>query len=152
MTTEDEVRAQTDRVLNSMLDSMRRNDMRTFADQWAPDGVMEFPFAPPGYRTLHSRDEVWDYVKDYTSTIYLDEVTEHRRHHTLDPATVVLEFSVTGKAVKTGNDYSVNYISVVTVGANGIRHYRDYWNGLAAAAAIGGIDTMMADFGQQQGA
>jgi uncharacterized protein len=149
MTTDDVVRAHTDRVLDATLDCMRRNDMRSFADQWAPSGVMEFPFAPPGYRDLHSRDEVWDYVKDYSSTIRIDEVTEHRRHHTLDPTTVILEFSVVGEAVKTGNDYRVNYVSVVEVGPDGIRRYLDYWNALAAAAAIGGVDTIVADFGAQ---
>lgn len=148
MATDEELRAYTDRVMDTMLDCMRRNDLRSFADQWAPDGRMEFPFAPAGYRTLHGRDDVWDYVKDYSSTIRLDEVTEHRRHHTLDPTTVILEFSVQGKAVQSGNDYQVNYISVVEVGPDGIRHYWDYWNALAAASAIGGLDTMMAEFGQ----
>ena len=68
MSTDDQLRAHSDRVVDTLLDSLRRNDMRAFADQWAPDGVMEFPFAPPGYRVLNGRDDVWDYVKDYTAT------------------------------------------------------------------------------------
>jgi hypothetical protein len=144
--TDDERHAHSDRVVDTLLDSLRRNDMRAFADQWAPDGEMEFPFAPPGYRVLNGRDDVWDYVKDYTATIRLDEITEHRRHHTLDPTLVILEFSAKGVAVQTNNPYRMDYVGVVTIGPDGIRHYRDYWNSLAAAAAMGGVDALMAGF------
>ena len=144
--TDDERHAHSDRVVDTLLDSLRRNDMRAFADQWAPEGVMEFPFAPPGYRVLNRRDDVWDYVKAYTATIRLDEITEHRRHHTLDPTVVILEFSAKGVAVQTNNPYRMDYVGVVTIGPDGIRHYRDYWNSLAAAAAMGGVDALMAGF------
>ena len=146
MATEQEIRAHTDEVMDAMLGCIRRNDMGSFADLWAPDGGMEFPFAPPGYPTLHSRAEVQNYVKDYSSIIRIDEVTEHRRHHTLDPTTVILEFSVRGEALQTGNSYRVNYISVVEVGPAGIVRYSDYWNALAAATAIGGVESLMAEF------
>lgn len=152
MSTDDERREHTDRVINALLDSMRRNDMRAFADQWAPDGAMEFPFAPPGYPRLESRAGVWDYVKDYSSSIHLDEIIERARHHTLDPTTVVLEFSANGTAVQTGGDYRMDYISVVTVGPAGVTLYKDYWNSLVAAAAMGGVDALMGGFGKQQDA
>lgn len=151
MTTEAQLRTHADELIDRFLDSLRRNDMRAFADTWAPDGVMEFPFAPPGYVVLRSRDEVWDYVKDYTSRIVLHEVIEHRRHHTLDPAVVILEFSVRGAVVQTGNDYDMNYVSVMTVGPDGFTHFSDYWNSLAAAVALGGVDAV-AEFGNQQNA
>lgn len=147
MSDDDNRRAHADRVIDALLNSLRRNDMRAFADHWAPDGVMEFPFAPPGYRVLRSRDDVWDYVKDYPSSIRLDEIIEHKRHHTLDPHTVILEFAAKGVVVQTGKDYHMDYISVITIGPDGIEHYRDYWNSLAAAAALGGVDTLMAGFG-----
>ena len=146
MSTDDQLRTHSDRVVDTLLDSLRRNDMRAFADQWAPDGVMEFPFAPPGYRVLNSRDDVWDYVKDYTATIRLDEITEHRRHHTLDPTVVILEFSAKGVLVQTNSPYRMDYVGVITIGPDGIRHYRDYWNSLAVAAAMGGVDALMAGF------
>lgn len=152
MPTDDERRAHTDRIVDTLLDSLRRNDMRAFADLWAPDGVMDFPFAPPGYSVLRSRAEVWDYVKDYPGIIRLDTITEHRRHHSLDPTTVVLEFSAEGVALQTGNDYRMDYISVITTGPAGIVHYRDYWNSLAAAAALGGVGTLMTAFGQDRNA
>lgn len=148
MSTEDERRTNADRVVDALLDSLRRNDMRSFANLWAPEGVMEFPFAPPGYPVLRSRDEVWDYVKDYSTHIRLDEIQEHRRHHTLDPTTVILEFSANGVALQTGDDYRMSYVAVITIGPDGIEHYKDYWNSLAAAAAMGGIDALSTGFGQ----
>ncbi|WP_349270242.1 putative protein YesE [Mycolicibacterium parafortuitum] len=150
MPTDDERRAHTDRIVDALLNSLRRHDMRAFADQWAPDGVMEFPFAPPGYRVLRSRAEVWDYVKDYGSVIRLDSITEGARHHTLDPATVVLEFAAEGVALQTGSEYRMGYISVITTGPEGIVHYKDYWNSLAAAVAMGGVDAVMTAFGQDR--
>jgi uncharacterized protein len=145
--TDSERRAHADRVIDTLLESLRRRDMREFANQWAPNGGMEFPFAPPGYPLLQSRDDVWNYVKDYTDKIRLDVVTEHRRHHTLDPDTVILEFSVEGTVVQTGNDYRMSYISVITIGPNGIQHYRDYWNSLAVAMSLGGVEALMTEFG-----
>jgi len=146
MTTEHDIRMHTDRVMDSMLACMRNNDMRSFTDLFASDCVMDFPFAPPGYPTLHSRDDVWEYVKDYSSVLRIDEVIEHRRHHTMDPMTAIVEFSARGQALRTGNSYVVNYISVVEVGPDGIRRYSDYWNALAAASAIGGVESLMSAF------
>jgi hypothetical protein len=79
-------------------------------------------------------------------------VTEHRRHHTLDPDTVILEFSVEGTAVQTGSDYHMGYISVITVSRNGIQHYRDYWNSLAVAVSLGGVEPLMTEFGRPRDA
>ena len=152
MSTDNERRDHADRVIDDLLDSLRRRDMRAFADQWAPDGVMEFPFAPPGYPVLRSRDEVWEYVKDYNASIRLDEITEHRRLHTLDAGTVILEFTADGAALRTGTDYHMDYIAVITIGPDGIEHYRDYWNSRAAAIAMGGAESLMAGFTQDQNA
>lgn len=148
MPTEDErARAHTDRVIDALLDSLRRNDMTAFADQWAPAGSMEFPFAPPGYPVLRSRDDVRNYLKDYSATLRIDTVTERRRHHTLDPFTVVLEFSAEGVAVQSDSPYRMDYVAVLTVGPDGVQHYRDYWNPLAATAALGGADVLSSGFG-----
>ena len=140
-------RTHTDRVIDALLDSLRRNDMRTFAAQWAPDGSMEFPFAAAGYPVLRSRADVADYLKDYSASLRIATVTEHRRHHTLDPTTVILEFAAEGIAVQSNSPYRMDYVAVITVGPDGVQHYRDYWNSLAAAAVMGGTDALSAGFG-----
>ncbi|MGE2732494.1 nuclear transport factor 2 family protein [Mycolicibacterium vaccae] len=152
MPTDEDRRAHTDRIVDALLDSLRRNDMRAFADLWAPDGTVQFPFAPPGYPVLRSRDEVWDYVKDFDSVIRLGTITEHRRHHTLDPGTAIVEYSGDGVAVQTGSDYRMGYISVITTGPDGIVEFKDYWNSLAAVTALGGVDAVMTAFTQERNA
>lgn len=62
----DHNRALVDRALALLL----AKDMAGFAELWAPDGVLEFPFAPPGYPSrLNGRAEVRDYVRDYPSVV-----------------------------------------------------------------------------------
>ena len=147
--SEDERRQRTGTVIDGLLDALRRHDMKTFADSWAPHGTMEFPFAPPGYPRHSSRAEVWEYLKDYTDKIDLQEVKEKARHYTLDPDTVVLEFEVVGKLVHNGADYRMSYVSVITVGEEGIVSYRDHWNSLAIALAMRGVEAFMARFAQE---
>ena len=138
-------RTHTDRVIDALLDSLRRNDMRTFAAQWAPDGSMEFPFAAAGYPVLRSRADVADYLKDYSSILRIDTVTERQRHHTLDPDTAILEFSADGIVLQSNSPYHMDYVAVITVGPDGVRHYRDYWNPVAVAAALGDADALAAN-------
>jgi ketosteroid isomerase-like protein len=120
--------------------------MSAFADEWAPAGTMTFPFAPPGWPQLTGREAVRDYVADYTDSIDIREISRMTRHDTTDPDTVVLEWAVTGVAVKTGRPYDVAYVAFITVGEDGIVAYRDYWNPLAAASALGGVDELFAAF------
>ncbi|MEW5812487.1 MAG: nuclear transport factor 2 family protein [Actinomycetota bacterium] len=141
----DDRRTRADRVIDALLDSLRRNDMRAFAGQWAPDGSMEFPFAAPGYPVLRSRADVENYLKDYSAMLRVDTVTERQRHHTLDPDTVILEFSADGLVLQSNSTYHMDYVAVITVGPEGVRHYRDYWNPVAAAAALGDADALAAN-------
>jgi len=146
ISSDEQRRERAKTVVDGLLDALRRHDMKAFADFWAPHGTMEFPFAPPGYPRHSSREEVWEYLKDYTDKIDLREVKEKARHYTLDPDTVVLEFEVAGKLVHNGADYNMSYISVITVGDEGIESYRDHWNSLAIALAMGGAEAFMARF------
>ncbi|MCD9594586.1 nuclear transport factor 2 family protein [Streptomyces sp. 8ZJF_21] len=107
------------------------HDMRGFADLWAVDGTMEFPFAPPGRpRLLEGREAVREYLRDYTDHIDLRTVTHEVVHLTEDPAVLIVEFSVDAVAVGTGRPLHPTYIAVITVRDGEIASYRDYWNPL----------------------
>jgi hypothetical protein len=41
----------------------------------------------------------------------------------------------------------MSYVSVITFGPDGILLYRDYWNSLAVAMSLGGVDALMSHFG-----
>ncbi|WP_422746517.1 nuclear transport factor 2 family protein [Mycobacterium sp. WMMD1722] len=146
---DDERRLRAHRTIDRLQQALLAHDMSTFADQWAPDGTMTFPFAPPGWPELSGRESVRSYLADYTENVDIQSITRMTRHDTTDPDTVVLEWAVTGTAVKTGKPYDIAYVAFITVGAHGIVAYRDYWNPLAAASALGGVAEMFAAFDAQ---
>jgi ketosteroid isomerase-like protein len=81
---------------------------------------------------------VAEYLRDYTDHVDLRAITRRTVHQTLDPDVVVVEFEVDGTAVRTGRPYQLRYICVITVRDGEIAGYRDYWNPLALAEALGG--------------
>ncbi|MFD7293610.1 nuclear transport factor 2 family protein [Streptomyces sp. NPDC059897] len=99
---------------------------------WAEDGVMEFPFAPPGRpRRLNGREAVATYMRHYPDHIDLHDFPELRIHETTDPRTIVVEMRGVGRLVETGGPFDMSYVAVVTVEDGHITSYRDYWNPLA---------------------
>lgn len=130
------------------LDLLLKHDMNGFAGLWAEDGVLEFPFAGPGYpNRVEGREAIREYLRDYPNLLDIREVTAKTVHETTDPAVVVVEFTVAGVVVATQKPYELSYIAVITVSDGLIRHYRDYWSPLAAAEILGGADELTAAFG-----
>jgi ketosteroid isomerase-like protein len=106
-------------------------------DLFAPDGVLEFPYAPAGVpRRLEGRDALLAYMTHFPDTFdvrFVDLVF----HETADPSTAVAEFRSTGRAVATGKPYEQTCISVVHTDDTGrITRYVDYWNPLVAIEAL----------------
>ncbi len=131
----------THATVDRLLEAVLAHDMAAFAAEWAPDGTMDFPFAPPGGVThLDGRDAVAAYLEGYTDAVRPRRVTREQRHDTADPDTLVVEFAVAGDVVATGEPYEMRYVAVITVGDAGIVSYRDYWNPLAfpTTGAAGG--------------
>ena len=119
-------------TMDRLLEAVLAHDMAAFAREWAPDGTMDFPFAPSGgVSHLEGRDAVAVHLQDYTGAVLPRRVTAQTRHETADPDTLVVEFAVVGEVTTTGEPYEMRYVAVVTVGDEGITSYRDYWNPLA---------------------
>lgn len=136
--TDDAQRAQTNAVLDRAFELLVAHDMHGFAMLWAPDGIMEFPFAGPGRpRRLDGRTAVIEYLDGYTDMLDLRAIPTQTRHQTLDPRTVIVEFEAEGIAVAAQRPYRLGYIAVITVHDDGIASYRDYWSPMAAAEALG---------------
>ncbi|OUD01298.1 nuclear transport factor 2 family protein [Streptomyces swartbergensis] len=107
-------------------------DIPAWVGLWAEDGVMEFPFAPPGRpRRLEGKEAVAAYMRPYPDHIDLHDFPDLRIHRTSDPETIVAEMRGIGRLVKTDSPYDMTYIAVVTVRDGLIVSYRDYWNPLA---------------------
>lgn len=125
-------------VIDRAMEMLLAHDMTGFAHLWAPHGTIEFPFAGPGQPArLDGRAAVADYLDGYTDTFDIRGITAQTRHQTLDPDTVVVEFEAAGVVVASQNPYSMRYVAVITVRADGIASYRDYWNPRAVDAALG---------------
>ncbi|MFD8379831.1 nuclear transport factor 2 family protein [Streptomyces sp. NPDC059679] len=121
------------------------HDMLGFADLWAADGTMEFPFAPPGRPSrLEGREAVREYLRDYTDLLDARAVTHDVRHRTEDPNALIVEWAVEGIAVRTGRPYRMAYVAFITVEDGEITSYRDYWNPLAAGQVLGILDELTA--------
>ncbi len=132
-----------ERGLQSLVDK----DVTGWVSMWAEDGVMEFPYAPPGYpQRLDGKAAIADYMRDYPATIEIASFTVEAFHQTVNPDVVIVEFSVDGRAVKTGRSYTMRYVGVITLRDGKVVSYRDYWNPLVAAAALGGADALVAAF------
>lgn len=120
-------------------------DFAGWIDLWAEDGVCEFPFAPPGApRRLDGKPAVRAYMTAYPDHIDLVAVPHVEIHRTEDPDVVIVEMRAEGRSVRTGRDFEMSYIVVVTVKNGRFTHYRDYWNPLTALEIAGGSDAPFA--------
>jgi ketosteroid isomerase-like protein len=129
------------------LELLLKHDMAGFAGLWAEDGVLEFPFAGPGYpKRVEGRDAIHEYLRDYPNLLDIREIVAKTVHETADPAVAVVELTVGGIVVASQKPYELSYIAVITVENGEIRSYRDYWSPLAAAEVLGGLDELTAAF------
>lgn len=137
--TEQARREHANAVIDRALHLLLAHEMTEFAQLWAPNGTMEFPFAAAGQPSrLDGRSAVVDYLSGYTEMLDVRSISSEIRHQTDDPSTVIVEFEVEGVAVAAQKPYRMRYIAVVTVSEDGIENYRDYWSPLAAAEVLGG--------------
>lgn len=145
-------RARAHNIVDRLHEALLAHDMGAFADQWAPDGRMDFPFAPPGWPTPRGREQVRAYLRPFTDAVDIRKIRHQTRHETADPDTLILEWGVEGTALATGRPYAVEYVGVVKVGPEGIESYRDYWSALAAGHALGRLGEMVSAIESQEAA
>ena len=120
---------------------VREYDLR-FADCFALEGVLETPFAPPGFphKTV-GRQAIRDLVRpNYEAAKKAGRrITEYRDlriHETTDPELIVAEFELIGM---DGDEepYSLRFIQVVRVRSGEIVEMRDYFDSWAIANRLG---------------
>lgn len=110
-------------------------DIPGWISLWADGGVMEFPFAPPGWpERLQGRDAIAAYMRHYPDHIDLHDFPDVRIHQTTDPETIVVEMRGVGRMVRSDDPFDMTYIAVVSVRDGRFTSYRDYWNPLAVQA------------------
>ena len=136
-------------MLRAALGDLLVPQAESFTEMFAEDGVMEFPYAPPGgVSRLDGRRALADYLPKVTAAIEFERLTKPTVHRSQTPGIVVLEFNAEGRGRRTGLPYRQRYVSIITVCDGHIAHYLDYWNPLVSLRALGGEPAVTAALGQ----
>jgi ketosteroid isomerase-like protein len=111
-----------------------------FADLFAADGVMEFPYAPPGFwPTLDGQAKIrefYDHARGVRK-LFDQHGVSSMIYETADPEVVITEIEHHGVSHVTNAPYQIRAVGVIRVRAGEIVHYRDYMNPVAVAQLTG---------------
>jgi uncharacterized protein len=112
----------------------------TFADLFAEDGVLAYPFALPGQPAeLTGRDAIRAYFAGMAQfrEMFEMEGIEAVVRETDDPEVVVTEITHHGWSRAAGGPYRVTALGVIRVRDGEIVHYDDYMDPIAVARLLG---------------
>jgi ketosteroid isomerase-like protein len=138
-------------LLEHALACVRAYDLDGFADLFAADGVIDYPFALAGARRrLQGRDEIRRVLGEAAASPRragrrVTDVAGLTVHQTIDPETIVAEFELAGEIAATGERYRLPYIQVLRARNGQIVSLRDYIDYPALAALTGGLPEPLAD-------
>jgi uncharacterized protein len=127
-------------ILVRSLRFLEDGDARSWCDLFHSDGVLEFPYAPPGWNTrFEGRAVIWEHMQKFPEhlTVRFSNVTFYE---TADPDLAIGEFHGSGSAIVSGGSLEQDYISVLRTKNGQIMLYRDFWNPLRHLEALGGVE------------
>ena len=122
-----------------------------FADLFAEDGVLTYPFALPGQPAeLHGREAIRDYFKDRSAArdLLVMEGVDAVVRETDDPEVVVTEITHHGWSKAAGESYRHTALGVIRVRDGQIVRYDDYMNPIALARLLGRTGELAAALSQ----
>jgi uncharacterized protein len=126
-------------VLEQRRELLLKHDTDGFADLFAPDGVIELPFAGPG---MPSRLAGQQAIRDFShrmaaSPLRIDDLEATAVYHTDDPEVVIVELTSRGTVTSTGGTFVGTSIQVFRIRDGKIVLFRDYFN-------VGGLEDLLA--------
>ena len=118
-------------MLKSALGDMLDQKAQDFVELFAEDGVIEFPYTLPDWpKRVSGHADLAAYLEPISEMFSVEAVTGLTVHRSQDPEVAIVEYSISGHAVKTGRHYNQSYVEVLTIQNGKIKTYRDYWNPL----------------------
>lgn len=127
-------------ILTYSLHLLENGDARAWCDLFHEDGVLEFPYAPPGWNTrFEGREVIWAHMRKFPEHLQVN-FTEVSFYDTNDPDLAIGEFHGDGVAKVSGGTLKQDYISVIKSRDGKIVLYRDFWNPLRHLEALGGVE------------
>ena len=126
-------------VLEQRRELLLKQDVDGFVELFAPDGVIELPFAGPG---MPSRLAGQQAIRDYShrmdaSPLRIDDLEATALYHTDDPEVVIIELATRGTVTSTGRTFAGTSIQVFRIRDGKIVLFRDYFN-------VGGLQDILA--------
>ncbi|MGI5131931.1 nuclear transport factor 2 family protein [Pseudonocardia sp. CA-107938] len=120
----------------------------SFADMFAADGVLTYPFAAPGTPAeLRGRETIREHfaaIADGSGAILDMAGIDSVIRETDDPEVVVAEITHHGRSRITGKPYRIAAVGVIRVRDGEIVHYDDYMDPVALSAALGRTPQLVA--------
>jgi hypothetical protein len=111
-----------------------------FADLFAADGVLTYPFAMPGQpRELRGRDAIRAYFDGLGQSreLFTMDGVDAETWQTDDPEVVVTRITHHGTSNVTGAAYRLTALGIIRVRDGMIVQYADYMDALALARLLG---------------
>jgi ketosteroid isomerase-like protein len=111
-----------------------------FADLFAADGVLAYPFASPGQpRELLGRDAIRAHFGaiGHSRELFAMEGIDALVHETSDPEVVITEITHHGWSHAAGAPYRLTALGVIRVRHGEITRYDDYMDPIAVARMLG---------------
>jgi uncharacterized protein (TIGR02246 family) len=105
-------------------------DADGFADLFAPDAVIEVPFAPPGAPArLAGREAIREYSRHVTASLLrIEDFEVVELYQTQDPEVVIVEVSAKATLTTTGQSVAAASIQVLRIRDGQIVLFRDFAN------------------------
>jgi uncharacterized protein len=104
-------------------------DADGFADLFAPDGVIEMPFAgtPDAPSRLEGREAIREYSRRVmASPLRLESFEMVELHQTQDPEVVIVEMKASGSLAATGRSFTATSIQVLRIREGRMVLFRDF--------------------------
>jgi uncharacterized protein len=114
-------------------------DIDGFADLFAPEGVIEAPFAPPGAPSrLEGREAIREYSRHLmASPLRLVDFEVIELYQTQDPEVVIVELRTKGTITTTGRPFTATSIQVLRIREDQIVLFRDFADPRVLADVLG---------------
>jgi uncharacterized protein len=132
--------SRTPREIAEEVTRMVAGEPVVFADLFAADGVIAYPFAPPGGPgEVVGREAIRAHYSGMgrSRELFVLEGVEATIRDTDDPEVVVTEITHYGWSRVTGSPYRLTAIGIIRVRDGEIIHYDDYMNPVALATMLG---------------
>lgn len=130
-------------VLRTIIEGTRDD----VADLYAEDVLITNPFVAEGLRESRGNEALRTRMKSFAQYLDYSEVKNVTIHETTDPQVAIVEFTVAGTLVPTGEAFELASINVVRVVDGLIVESRDHSDGLTAARLMESIQAAAAAAG-----